>query len=122
MTNFIRTAWLALKEVLARWTYRKRIWTTDVEDLPETLDPRALYLIGLPNPWSVALLCPCGCSETIHLSLLSGDSPSWTLRLEGRFKLPTISPSIWRTKGCRAHFVLRQGEIVWFKSSIEYPE
>ncbi|MFX8036043.1 DUF6527 family protein [Acinetobacter baumannii] len=26
---------------------------------------------------------------------------------------PTLSPSIWRSKGCRSHFFVREGLIVW---------
>jgi hypothetical protein len=82
------------------------------EELPASLKSRTLYVLGSPKPWSVALLCPCGCQKTIQLSLLENDSPSWQLRL-GPKGQPTLEPSIWRTNGCRSHFFMRNGKIVW---------
>jgi len=113
MKNVFRIAWEAVRTLPGRWKYRKRVRIASVEELPEVLNVRRLYVIGAEKPWSAALLCPCGCGETIHMSLLRNDSPSWTLRIEKSGNLPTLSPSVWRTKGCRSHFFLRHGTIVW---------
>ena len=113
MKNVLGLAWGAMRGLLDRWKYRKRVRIAAVDEVPDRLDRRYLYLIGLDNPWSAAMLCPCGCDETIHLSLLRNDSPSWNLRLEKTANLPTLLPSVWRTKGCRSHFFLREGTIVW---------
>ena len=86
--------------------------TRRAEELPATLKSRTLYILGTPKPWSVALLCPCGCKTTIQLSLLENDSPSWQLRI-GLKGQPTLEPSIWRANGCRSHFFMRNGMIVW---------
>jgi len=83
-------------------------------ELPDSLKGRTLYLLGIPEPWSAALLCPCGCEELIQISLLDNDSPSWRLRLNKRDQ-PTLDPSIWRKHGCRSHFFLREGRIVWYR-------
>jgi hypothetical protein len=115
MKNPFPIAWEAMLDGIYSWKYRKRIKTHAVEEIPDSMDRRFLYLIGEGNPWAAAMLCPCGCGETIHLSLLQNDSPSWRLRLD-RGGLPTLAPSVWRTKGCRSHFFLRQGNIVWCKS------
>lgn len=113
MMNLVRIIWNGFQSVLDGWKFRNRILTITVDDLPDTLNSGYLYLIGSRRPWSAALLCPCGCRQTVQVSLLPKDSPSWTLQLEGRAKLPTLTPSVWRRKGCRAHFFLRAGEIVW---------
>jgi hypothetical protein len=115
MKNPFHIAWEAVQGLFYQWKYRKRIRTAAVEEIPDTLDRGFLYVLGSGQPWSVALLCPCGCGETIHLSLLNYDSPSWTLRVE-RGGIPTLSPSVWRTKGCRSHFFLRRGTVVWSAS------
>jgi len=81
-------------------------------ELPDRLKPRKIYLLGTPEPWSAALLCPCGCQQTIQISLLKNDSPSWRLRLNKRGQ-PSLSPSVWRKKGCRSHFFLTSGRIIW---------
>ena len=114
MKNPFRIAWETVLRAFYDRKYRSRIRAARVEEIPDALDGRFLYVIGDGRPWSAAMLCPCGCGETIHLSLLSDDSPSWTLRME-RGGLPTLSPSVWRTKGCRSHFFLRHGNVVWHR-------
>lgn len=112
MKTLFQTHWNAVRKVLHPWIYRDRIRREAVDDVPDSLQRRRLYVIGDDSPWSVALLCPCGCSETIHISLLPDDLPTWKLSFD-RNGLPTLSPSVWRTAGCRSHFFLRQGVIVW---------
>jgi hypothetical protein len=37
-----------------------------------------------------------------------------TLKLQlARGYLKTLSPSVWRTTGCRSHFIFRRGRVVW---------
>lgn len=84
-----------------------------VEDLPDTLEPRRLYLVGQQSmPWSAALVCPCGCGATIQLSLVAGDTPSWLAKRHFSGSV-SLHPSIWRQTGCRSHFFLCRGRIVW---------
>ena len=87
--------------------------TEVVDDVPEVLEPETVYLVGEDSlPWSAALLCPCGCGSTIQVSLVAGDRPSW--RAIRHFSgSVTLLPSIWRSSGCRSHFFLRRGRIVW---------
>lgn len=99
-----------------KWTYRDRVTVTSVRELPAFLKSKRLYIIGGERPWAAAMLCPSGCGEIIHLSLLDSDSPSWKVRVIGRAELPTVLPSIWRTRGCRSHFHLRNGKIHWCKT------
>ncbi len=63
-------------------------------------------------PWSAALLCPCGCGGSIQLSLIAGDTPSWRVRRHFNGSV-TLHPSVWGKTGCRSHFFLRRGRIVW---------
>ena len=87
--------------------------TEVVEDVPDILEPRRLYLIGEQSmPWSAALVCPCGCRATIQLSLVAGDIPSWRAKRHFSGSV-SLHPSIWRKTGCRSHFFLRRGRIVW---------
>ena len=90
--------------------------TLTIDDLPDVLAPERLYLVGDDAcPWSAALLCPCGCEATIQLSLLPDDKPSW--RFVRHFSgSVSLQPSVWRTRGCRSHFFLRRGRIVWSSS------
>lgn len=81
-------------------------------ELPNHLKRHTLYLIGTPEPWFAGLLCPCGCGEIIQISLIANDSPSWHLSVNAQTG-PTLNPSIWRKEGCRSHFFIRSGRIVW---------
>ena len=90
-----------------------RVRCEHVEDFPDSLKPGALYIAGQePHLWAAALLCPCGCGDVIHLNLLKDASPSWTLRRH-RNRSVTVMPSVWRTKGCRSHFFIRNSRIEW---------
>lgn len=84
-----------------------------VEDLPDDLSPGSVYLAGEgANLWAAAMLCPCGCGEVIELNLLPQVRPRWTVdqHVDGTL---TLTPSVWRQKGCRSHFILRGGRINW---------
>ncbi len=83
-----------------------------VTEDPDELLPGILYAVGENGQlWHVALACPCGCGAMIALNTLPDDSPRWTLREEPDG--PTLKPSVWRTTGCRSHFVLRTGRVRW---------
>lgn len=93
---------------------RGRRWHVhQVEDLPDALTPLTVYVIGEHgHQWYAAMQCPCGCGDTLQLSLHAEASPRWTLqrRWDGA---PSLSPSIWRRTGCRSHFFLEGGRVRW---------
>ena len=109
MRSLLRLWW----RLVERSGLRPGFATLTVDDLPDALAPERLYLVGEDTgPWSAALLCPCGCEATIQLSLLPDDEPSW--RAVRHFNgSVSLRPSVWRTRGCRSHFFLRRGRIVW---------
>lgn len=83
-----------------------------VDDVPEKVEDGVLYLIGESGQsWQAAFRCPCGCNETIQLPLTQDAHPRWVL--QGALSHPTLAPSVHRTVGCRSHFFLRKGHIVW---------
>lgn len=53
------------------------------------------------------LKCPCGCRENIFLSLIDGARPQWKIDINGN----SISPSIYRTTGCKSHFTINNGAV-----------
>lgn len=86
---------------------------TKVEGPPARLMANTLYLIGDDEcEWAAAMSCPCGCGSLIQLSLARDSRPSWRVR---RHRDGTVSllPSVWRTVGCRSHFILYKGRIFW---------
>lgn len=86
-----------------------------VEDPVDPPKKKLLYIIGAPDePWQVELACPCGCKDKIVLPVNSFTEPRWKIKVVNK-KTPTLSPSIWRSAGCKSHFFLRQGRIEWYK-------
>lgn len=89
--------------------------TADVPDAPA---PRTLYIVGeRDNAWFAVLCCPCGCGALVQLPLVHNCTPQWRFSLHwtGTFSL---EPSVRRTTGCRSHFFLRRGRIVWASRSV----
>jgi len=88
---------------------------TVIEDdvLPADLPRRDLILLREDGEdWSVGFRCPCGCGDTIELAVIAGARPRWDVTADAQGK-PTLSPSVWRQKGCRSHFWVRGGRIYW---------
>ena len=107
--------------IVERSGLRTGFATETVDELPDVLAHARLYLIGEgPRPWSAAMLCPCGCTAVIQLSLVANDTPSWRARRHFHGAV-TLHPSVWRTKGCRSHFHLRHGRVVWSRPAVMAP-
>jgi hypothetical protein len=98
----------------ARATNRAPLWFwTRVEEDPDVAAPWRVYLVGEGNGlWKAVFRCPCGCGELIELSLHRVGRPRWiaTPHLDGRI---TLRPSVWRTTGCRSHFILERGRVIF---------
>lgn len=62
--------------------------------------------------WSVGFLCPCGCGDTIELPLLPNVRPRWDIHVDATHH-PTLTPSVWKTNGCKSHFWVRDGKVIW---------
>lgn len=112
MIKSLGILWETVRRAVLPWIYRDRLRSLRVEEIPDVPKNRTLYLIGERQPWSAAFLCPCKCGEVIQLSLLPQDSPSWSATVD-KDGFATLAPSVWRTKGCRSHFFVRRGSVVW---------
>ncbi len=77
------------------------------------LDSKDVYVLGEgTHLWFVAMTCPCGCKETLQMSLLHDAKPKWKMIEHGDGTI-SLQPSIWRKVGCQSHFFLRHGLIQW---------
>lgn len=93
---------------------RRRIRIVSGDSLPKHLPLRDLILASDDGEdWCVGFRCPCGCGETIELLVVDEARPRWDVRIHR--DRPTLSPSVWRKAGCRSHFWVRDGRIVWCK-------
>ncbi|WP_375171130.1 DUF6527 family protein [Marinobacter sp.] len=61
--------------------------------------------------WSM-MSCPCGCGDSITLSLQAIHKPHWSLSQTESLR-PTLYPSVWRDVGCFSHFWVRDGRVFW---------
>lgn len=60
------------------------------------------------------LLCPCGCGSVISLNLMQSSKPFWTITFKDR--RITVTPSVDKRTGCRSHFFIEDGALVWARS------
>lgn len=87
------------------------------DEIPEKLKAKKLYIAqDNDTNWLSAMLCPCGCGSRIYLNLLSEAKPSWKILIDLQ-ENPSVFPSVWRMVGCKSHFFLRKGRIVWAHSA-----
>jgi hypothetical protein len=106
---------IGLRQLWRRFTARPPLLTYKLveEDVPPRAKPNVVYgVVEEGSAWQAVLVCPCGCQKLIRLSLLRDDWPHWLLTCNAD-GTATLHPSIWRTIGCRSHFFVRNGEIVW---------
>jgi hypothetical protein len=120
----MRTLWLRLCAWIAGWWKRRfhrprrpqsyqAVHVADSEQLPQQLSGYIVYIIGLEgNEWLAEMVCPCGCGAIVFLNLLQDEFPNWKWHVNADGNV-TLSPSVWRTVGCKSHFYLRNGEIQW---------
>jgi len=84
-----------------------------VLSVPQRFESNVVYVVGDDDcDWAAVLLCPCGCRDAIHLSLVTDSTPSWRVRIY-RNKQVTLIPSVWRTVGCKSHFIVHRGHVFW---------
>ena len=109
--NLLKRFWRWLISLVFRREGPRRF--SIVEDLPDELNSHTVYLVGENDfIWQVAMICPCGCDETLHMPVLEETRPRWRYTVHADDTV-TLYPSVWRRTGCRSHFHLRRGLITW---------
>lgn len=105
-----------MKEIfrkLAEWLSPKYRYLF-CEDFPDKVQDKVIYIVGERNaPWVLVFNCPCGCSQNIQLNLLKEANPCWAFYIK-KNKI-SIRPSVWRTTGCKSHFIVRNSKIDWVR-------
>ena len=101
------------ERLAAWWRGDMRVVRMGGDTLPDQIPQgRVVNMMDDGMNWSAGLLCPCGCGDVIELLLIRAADPHWTLSVDW-LNRPTLQPSVWRKTGCRAHFFVRRGQIVW---------
>lgn len=102
--------WRGLKVALSP---ARSLRIVDSDELPQRLPRRDLVLAREDGEdWCVGLKCPCGCGQRLEMMVLKDVRPRWDVRVDSRGR-PTLHPSVWLREGCRSHFWVRSGKIVW---------
>jgi hypothetical protein len=91
----------------------RRYIASAVKECPESVRPGKIYVISDgPVPDTIIFKCPCGCRADIYLNLLQDTRPYWTFSWERKGRI-SIAPSILRKVGCRSHFFVSRGKVIW---------
>ncbi|KPZ24942.1 hypothetical protein ALO40_200167 [Pseudomonas syringae pv. viburni] len=91
----------------------RRLQVVQGDVLPTKMPFRDFVLVkdGIED-WCVGFSCPCGCGKTIELLLPLEMEPRWTCKVDTKAR-PTLHPSVWLKSGCKSHFWVREGRIIW---------
>lgn len=109
LIRWIQRAWRQLAD---RWQYDLKVVEVTGNAPPNDLSNKQLARLSSGGQaWAAVMLCPCGCGDSIELMLLKAMDPHWELDIDRG--LPTLRPSVWRRVGCRSHFWVKRGRIVW---------
>ena len=69
-------------------------------------------IVYISDQHHICHLCPCGCEEAVIIPFKhAGNDDGWDLSVIDH--LVTVHPSILRTTGCKSHYFITNGEIVW---------
>jgi hypothetical protein len=102
--------------LLDRFGPARRLQIVAGDELPSSMPSRDIVLTRDDGEaWSVGMLCPCRCGATIEMLVVEGAKPRWDIEVDDKGR-PSLRPSIWRNTGCRSHFWIRSGRVVWCKS------
>jgi hypothetical protein len=74
-------------------------------------DPKVAALVMRDSPRAVVFRCPCPCGETLVINLDPRAGRAWRFRNDQHGL--TLMPSVWRTTGCRSHFIVWRSGIWW---------
>lgn len=104
--------WRNLTEALRQWFGSKQaLVLVERDTLPTELAPGKLYVLGHGTQVrALAMRCPCGCGENIHMNLNHSMGPCWqvTHHSDGAVSL---YPAIQRSNGCKRHFFVRRSRV-----------
>lgn len=81
--------------------------------LPKKMPIRSIVVTVEDNEfWCVGFKCPCGCGYTIELPIIKEAKPRWDLKVNPHNKI-SLHPSIFLKKGCKSHFWIKEGKVIW---------
>lgn len=124
MIRLLTTAWRIItapvryvrpaSSALAQLLFSRDIRLAKTEGaFPKRLRSHTLYILTEDGtPWQGAMICPCGCGAVLDLNLLPDEKPCWRFSSDKKGRA-SLNPSVWRKVGCKSHFWLKSGKIIW---------
>lgn len=107
----VHVSWL--RKVWQRLGPRRKVVVCASESPLNKIGSRNLYLMrDGGEDWSVSFLCPCGCRDRIELLLIQEATPHWRINIAGA-AAPTLYPSVYKKSGCKSHFWIQKGHVLW---------
>lgn len=104
---------LWLRRMLADLAPRRSLEIVKSDMLPKKLPRRNLTLArDGDEDWAVGLHCPCGCGRRLEMMVLKEVKPRWDVTVDRRGYV-SLYPSVWVREGCKSHFWVRSGKIIW---------
>lgn len=101
------------RRLVAALAPRRSLKVVESDMLPENLPLWNLVLArDGDEDWSVGLRCPCRCGQRLEMMALEEVKPRWDISVDPRGRL-SLYPSVWLREGCKSHFWVRSGRIVW---------
>jgi Family of unknown function (DUF6527) len=92
---------------------RRKLRIIEGDTIPDRLPFRDLLLAREDGEdWCLGLRCPCGCGKRLEMMLLKEVTPRWDLVIDHHGRV-SLHPSVWLRTGCRSHFWVREGKVVW---------
>lgn len=75
------------------------------------IEPGDAALVVRGRTRSVIIACPDGCGETLVVNVDPRAGKAW--RIDTRGEGVTLYPSVWREGGCKSHFIIWRGLLIW---------
>lgn len=94
-------------------TPRRSLVVVEGDMLPDSLPLWSLVMArDGDEDWAIGLRCPCGCGQRLEMMLLKEVKPRWDVSVDFKGRV-SLHPSVWLREGCRSHFWVKGGKIVW---------
>jgi hypothetical protein len=74
--------------------------------------PDHVVVLRRGRPRAVLFRCPDNCGDLVVVNVDPDAGRAWRLR-EGENGDVTLMPSVWRSTGCHAHFIVWRSRISW---------
>ena len=101
------------RRLVAALTPRRSLTVVASDMLPAKLPLRNLVVArDGDEDWSVGMRCPCGCGQRLEMMLLKEVRPRWDATVDAHGHV-SLHPSGWLREGCKSHFWVRSGKIIW---------